>query len=89
MRIVCFVLALVIGAAAWDISNRASLPLASSIAGYQELGVGDKLLINVFVSTSGWNIKQFVIFRVATTSLSGEEIKFVQVPFSGGTWYKI
>ena len=89
MRIVCFVLALVIGAAALDISNKAALPLASSIAGYNEAGVGAKLALNVFVSTSGWNIRQYVIFRVASTSLSGEEIQFVQLPFSGGTWYKL
>ena len=81
------VVALVAVAATIDISDKSAIPTAATIAGYEEAGMTGKAALRVFVATSGWNSRHYLFFRYANSSKN--ELHLVQLPFTGGRWYKL
>jgi hypothetical protein len=83
------VIALAAVAATIDIANKETIPTAASIAGYDEAGVAGKAALQIVVTASGWNSRHYLFFRYASNGSSQRDLQLVQLPFTGGRWYKL
>jgi hypothetical protein len=81
------VIAIVAVAATIDIANKAAIPTAPLIAGYDEAGMTGRAALQIVAATSGWNSRHYLFFRYANSSKN--ELHLVQLPFTGGRWYKL
>lgn len=80
-------------AAGVDLSSKAAVPIAANCAGYAEASLPQQLMLKAWVFTAGWTVHDVFVVRVAKTGhpdkASKEDVMLVQLPFTGGLWYKL
>jgi hypothetical protein len=83
---------IVAGSAAWDLSNQSSTPSAAKCSGYGEATLIQKGLLKIYMTTAPWTVVDLKVVRVASVgdpmSPKQGDLVLVQLPFTGGTWYR-
>ena len=83
-RFIGLILVSVCLAAGFDLAAKPATPTASYVAGFSEVGIVQKVQLSAWVFSQKWECFDMFIFRVAKT----DGLTLVQVPFTGGLWYK-
>jgi hypothetical protein len=83
-RFIGLILVSVCLAAGFDLAAKPARPSASYVAGFDEAGIVQKIQLKAWVFSQKWECFDMFIFRVAKT----EGVTLVQIPFTGGLWYK-
>lgn len=81
-------LLIAVGVSAYDLSNYSGLPSADKCAGYQEASLPQKIGLKAFVFSRRWTVTNVGFTRVATSGEGADKVTLVQLPFTGGTWYR-
>ena len=80
------------GAAAMDLSSKPAVPVAASCSGYAEASLPQQLALKAWVFTRAWTVQDLFVFRIAKTGnpdkAEGGDFILIQLPFTGGLWYK-
>ena len=80
-------------AAGVDLSSKAPVPCAANCAGYAEATLPQQVLLKVWVFSSSWTVHDLFLIRLAKTGhpdkASKEDFMLIQLPFTGGLWYKL
>lgn len=76
-----------------DLSSKAAVPAAANCSGYNEASLPQQVLLKVWVFSSSWTVHDLFLIRLAKTGHPDKAEKgdfmLVQLPFTGGTWYKL
>jgi hypothetical protein len=79
-------------AAGFDLSSKPAVPVAANCSGYAEASLTQQLALKAWVFTRAWTVQDLLVFRIAKTGnpdkAEGGDFILIQLPFTGGLWYK-
>jgi hypothetical protein len=71
-------------AAGVDLSSKPPTPSASWCAGFDEASLVQQLHLRMWIGVRSWECQDLFVVRVARTA----DMTLVQVPFTGGLWFR-
>ena len=78
-------------AAVHDLSSKRAVPSADKCSGYEDASLPQQLALRAWVFTRPWTVVDLGVVRIASTKHPEEEngeFVLIQVPFTGGLWFK-